>query len=102
MITDTGKIIAVNSICKNNFINKNISKNLEHLISDREKVIFNNVSVEFCDSSLVDCSYLSYPIIVGGDVFGLVIIFSVDKEIDDRDKQMGDIIKNFLEKNIEG
>lgn len=102
MITDTDKVIATGGGLKNNFINKNISKNMERLIRDREKVIYNNVSVEILDGHIYDCSYLAYPIIFGGDVFGLVIIFSYDDNIDNNDERMASIIKNFLEKNIEG
>lgn len=102
LITDTDKVIAFGGNLKDDFLNKNISKNMEDLIRNREKVFYNNVSVQILDSKTFDCSYLAYPIIFGGDVFGLVIILSFDDVIDNKDEQMANIIKNFLEKNIEG
>lgn len=102
MITDTDKVIAIGGGSKKSFLHKNISKTMERLIRDREKVVYNGVSVEILDGNTCECSYLAYPIIFGGDVFGLVIIFSENSNIDLNDEQMANIIKNFLEKNIEG
>lgn len=102
LITDTDKVIAIGGGLRNEFVNKNISKSMERLIKNREKVVYNNVSVEILDNNICECSYLAYPIIFGGDVFGLVIILSYDELIDNKDEQMANIIKNFLEKNIEG
>ena len=102
LITNIDKVVAVSAGLREKGFNKNISKYMENLIINRQKVVYHNVSSEIFDGVFFDCSYLVYPIIVAGDVFGLVIILSFDNSIDNRDEQVASILKNFLEKNIEG
>lgn len=83
IVTDTNNIIAASSKIKKQVLNANISDYLISLIDRRES--FNEQHMKkFCitEDFSVECSYCVNPIILNGDVIGLLIIYNEKSNID--------------------
>ena len=102
LITDRDKVISSSGVLKNIYMNKTISKFLEQKLNNREIVVEKNIEeVEFIDNHKENCSYTLSPIIMNGDVIGMVVIFSLKEHINDTDVKMANLTSNFLGKHIE-
>jgi len=105
-IVDKDQIIAVSGGSKKDFLDKNISPDLEKAINQR-----NTLSASRSDSTFVpvleEDSPDSYsneyiaPIIAEGDVLGAVILLSPDKKMGEVEGKLAMNAANFLGKQME-
>jgi len=101
-IVDRDKIVAVSGDFKKNYLDKNISSELDVIIQKRTI----HYCVDFTDISLIDgvvesASYVISPIICNGDAIGAVIILSTERAIDEFIIKIGIIASKFLGKYVE-
>ena len=103
-ITDTDTIIAVSGGSKKEFLEQNISKEIEHLMEDREIYtskdnsdvsipIIQNASTDRSKNAQVVC-----PIVSNGDSIGSVILLSKEnnKKMSEVEKKVAQSAANFL------
>lgn len=101
-ITDTNNIIAVSGQLKRKYINKNISNYLLSIIKNRENKIEKGIkNIEFIDDLAEKGSYIINSINVNGDILGLIIVFTEENELNEKDEQMLKIVSNFLSKQLQ-
>ncbi len=99
VIIDTEKVVSSNSSV---LIDKKLSDYCKNLLDKRETIIQNNNEVtELLDLEVFKQNYILFPMISNSDVLGGVIIFSKNSEINEMDRKIGDIVNNFLIKNVE-
>lgn len=101
-VTDCDNFIAAAGSTKNQYIGGTISKKLDGIIKSRKIFVENKiVDVELLLNKSEDCSYIASPIIVNGDVLGLVIISSEEENLTESDEQLSSICSQFLGKYVE-
>ena len=102
LITDRDKFIAASGTLKKNYIDKNISKFLENVMSDRKYLVENSMHpIELIDNLKESLSYVIYPIIMNGDAVGLVLAISNNGDIGQLEEKLVNITAQFLGKHIE-
>ncbi len=102
LVTDRDKYIAVAGSLKKKYLKKSISSNLETLIDKRSIAIEKDLEdLELSPGEFEKGSYTIHPIIMNGDAIGLVIIFSINKNITDTEVKISQIISQILGKHIE-
>lgn len=98
IITDTNNVIATNSKISKTIFGKNISDYLISLIEKRER--FNEMHVKnfkITDDFSIDCSYIVNPILLNGDVIGLLIIYNEEGFFDDDFLKFVNLCTTFFE-----
>ena len=101
-ILDNDYIIAATGNLKKEYLNEEISENMENSIKRRETLFekhIKEISIKK-DTSLMG-TYIINTIIVNGDAVGLVIIFDEKGEITEFDKKIAEIVATFLSKYLE-
>ncbi len=102
LITDRDKFIAGSGTLKKNYVDKNISKFLEDVMSDRKCLVENSMHpIELIDNLKESLSYVIYPIIMNGDAVGLVLAISNNGDIGQLEEKLVNITAQFLGKHIE-
>lgn len=102
IITDTDKIIAVSGELKKDYKNKSISDSLITSIQRRENIIEkHNKDLEIINDEYIEGTYIINSIFAHGDVVGLVIILSEDKQISELEEKIANITSSFLAKYLE-
>ena len=102
LITDRDKFIAGSGTLKKNYVDKNISKFLEDVMSDRKSLVENSMHpIELIDNLKESLSYVIYPIIMNGDAVGLVLAISNNGDIGQLEEKLVNITAQFLGKHIE-
>jgi AbrB family transcriptional regulator (stage V sporulation protein T) len=108
IITDTDQVIAIAGGSKKDFIEKNVSRDLEKVMQGRTKVVHADksrgiISITEEASSLPVESQVIVPIISQGDVIGSVIVVSKDaaKLLGDTEIAIAEIGASFLAKQME-
>ena len=102
LITDRDNFIAASGTLKKNYIDKNISKFLENVMSDRKYLVENSMHpIELIDNLKESLSYVIYPIIMNGDAVGLVLAISNNGDIGQLEEKLVNITAQFLGKHIE-
>lgn len=102
IITDTNSIISCSGSLKKKISNKNISEYLLAAIKRRENIFENHIKeLEIIESDIEECSYIIKSILNKGDVVGLFIVVSFEKEVDNQDKLISEIGTEFLSKYLE-
>lgn len=102
IITNNEKIIAFSGNNGKNYIGEKISLLLEEFIKKRENILIKEKEdLLLTEDFSLFASYIVKPIIINGDVVGLVIILSTDKVMTEDDKTMIEVITRFLEKYLE-
>ena len=102
IITDREKIIAVAGKLKNNYKEKNISKEIEEIIQNR--IVKYSVEIDIINivqENKISASYVVAPIITNGDAIGAVVILFDKNNVDDFIIKTGTIAAKFLGKCIE-
>ena len=101
-VTDRDKFIAASGSLRKKYIDKNISKYLEKVMNDR-KIILENTKheIELLDNIKDILSYIICPIIMNGDVIGLLLIVSEKDDISISDEKIAYVVAQFLGKHIE-
>ena len=109
-VTDRDNIIAGSGILKRDFISKGISKQLENILLNNEKLSKYNVSYNeiIVSDSLNDSlnrtfDYIVCPILADGEVIGLTLIIDIHtgKMFSEEQIHIVQIISQFLEKYLE-
>ena len=102
LVTDRDKYIAVAGPLKKKYLNKSISGQMENLINERSTKVEKDLEkIELSPSESENGSYVTSPIIMNGDVIGLVIILSHDNMVTDTEIKISQIIAQILGKHIE-
>ena len=99
-ITDRDQFVATSSSIKREYYNHPISNYLEKIIINRQKINSPVKEVELSKNHLEKVSFIIYPIIVNGDVIGLVGLTN-SVNIPEYDEKIAKFITEFLCKNIE-
>lgn len=100
LITDTNSILAVSGPLKKELLNKTIGIDLESKIKRREEMLEKHKKPLKITDSELECTYAVSPIIVAGDVIGLVMIISKEN-VEDTDLKLTQIAAKFLANHLE-
>lgn len=108
-ITDKDSVIAVSGGSKKEFLEQNISKELEQLMDDKEIYTSNqnnDISLPITKNDNQERKYNSqviYPIISQGDVIGSVILLSKeqDKKMNETEVKVAQSAAGFLSSQME-
>ena len=107
-ITDRDQIIAVAGGPKKDLLQKNISKQLEHLINERETVVASKDDKQFVPIAAEEMEGVTYeavtPIICEGDAIGAVVLLSRDMKVKfgDMELKLVTTAAGFLGRQMEG
>ena len=108
-ITDKDTVIAVSGGPKKEYLEKNISNELEQILEDKEVYTSkenNNVAVPITNNDKQDKKYnaqVIYPIISNGDTIGSVILLSkeTNTKMNDVEKKVAQSAATFLGNQME-
>ena len=101
LITDTNSILAVSGSLKKELLNKNIGTDLESKIKRREEMLEKHKKPLKITDTELECTYAVSPVIVAGDVIGLVMIISTEDNVEDIDLKLVQIASKFLTNHLE-
>ena len=102
LIADRDRFIAVAGNSKKKYLDKNISKSLEKIMSDRKYVLEKSShEIELLDKEKELLSYIISPIIMNGDAIGLAMIISDKDDIGQLEEKMVNVMAQFLGKYVE-
>lgn len=103
LICDRDEVISLAGVSKNDYLGKQISRELEEVIEERDPILTTEESsLEFIHG--VEESVASYclsPIIANGDPIGIVVLFSKDALFDETEQKIAQTAANFLGKQME-
>ncbi len=99
LITDLDEILAISGIFKKEYLNNKISKDLLNLILKREETI-KKEDFRLTESTIENLKFALCPIIVGGDILGASIVYSLE-DVDEFDLKIAKIISKILEQYLE-
>lgn len=102
IVTDTDSVLAVSGPLKKEYLNKEISSNLENSIKRRENMLETHMKdLKIIEDKTVECTYAISTIVVNGDAVGAVIILSNDEKVTEADEKIVKIASQFLSKYLE-
>ena len=101
LITDTNSILAVSGPLKKELLNKSIGTDLELKIKRREEMLEKHKKALKITDKELECTYAVSPVIVAGDVIGLVMIISTEDNVEDVDLKLTQIASKFLSNHLE-
>ena len=104
-ITDKDNVIAVSGVSKKEFLEKDISKELEELLEDREVYISNknnDMSLPIVKNDNLERKF-NAQVIYQGDVIGSVVLISKDdkKKMSDTEEKLAQSAAGFLSGQME-
>lgn len=101
-ITDRDKFIAGSGDLKKRFLDKNISHQLETIMNERHNIIkLNREKLDIVEGTSEYFSYIAMPIIVNGDAIGLVLVLSIDEDINKTHESIVLLLTKFLGKYVD-
>lgn len=108
-ITDKDNVIAVSGVSKKEFLEKDISKELEELLDEREIYLSNknnDISLPIIKNDNQERKFnaqVIYPIISQGDVIGSVVLISKDekKKMNETEEKLAQSAAGFLSGQME-
>ena len=102
LVTDRDKFIAGAGPLKKKYFEANISHYLEGVMRNRESIVFNNVqNISLVEGDIEKLASIIVPIIMNGDVMGLVLVLSEKSDIGQLEEKMATVAAQFLGKHIE-
>jgi len=102
IITNRDSIIAVSGSFRKEYLNQEVSEQLNKFIERRENIHEKySKKIELIDGVELEGTYAISTIIVNGDSAGLVIIFDEVDTISEEDYKIIQIVSNFLSKYLE-
>ena len=102
VITDNDTILAISGPLKKEYLNKNISSELESKINRREEMLEKHKKeFSLIEEKEMEGTYAISPIIVNGDTAGTVLIISTDDPVDEMDLKLAQIASKFLNSHLE-
>jgi AbrB family transcriptional regulator, stage V sporulation protein T len=102
IITDRDDIIAVAGPLKKKYLGKPISEYLENGILRRDNFVEKHVKdIEIITDEKEVATYAFSPILVNGDVVGLVLILSLNNILTEIEEKTAQITAQFLGKHME-
>lgn len=102
IITDNDTILAISGPLKKEYLNQNISLQLESKINRREEMLERHKKdISLVDDKNISCTYAVSPVIVNGDNIGLVMILSTEEEVQNEDLKIAQIASKFLNTHLE-
>lgn len=102
LVTDRDKFIAGAGPLKKKYFEANISHYLEGVMRNRESIVFNNVqNISLVEGGIEKLASIIVPIIMNGDVMGLVLVLSEKSDIGQLEEKMATVAAQFLGKHIE-
>lgn len=101
IVSDNNTVLAASGNMKKEYLNKPISVELENKINRREEMIEkHSKTINIIDDKEINATYAISPIVVNGDTIGAVMIFSTDKEVEDIDYKLVQIVSKFLSSHL--
>ncbi len=101
-IADRDKFIAGSGDLKKKLLEKNISNQLELIMSERHNIIkLNKEKLNIIEGISDYYSYIAMPIIVNGDAIGLVLVLSNEEDINKLHESIVLLLSKFLGKYVE-
>jgi len=102
LITDNDTILAFSGPLKKEYLNKNISSELETKINRREEMLERHKkTLNLIEDKTIEATYAVSPVIVNGDTVGLVMILSTEDMVEDIDLKIAQIASKFLNTHLE-
>lgn len=100
VITDREKVLAT-SKNEEKLVGKEISSYIDNILESRNKILSNdNRGLEITKGNILEGNYYILPMIVNGDIYGLLIIIS-NSEIGDLSKISLEIINKIIISSLE-
>lgn len=100
LISDTNNILAASGPLKKKLLGKNIGVDLENKIRRREEILEKHKKNLKLTEDEIECCYAISPVIVNGDVIGLVMIIN-EENIEENDYKIVKIAARFLVNHLE-
>lgn len=103
MITDRDEVIAVSGESKKDYLNKNISSQIDEMIQARQSTLKTNTeTLSIIESSSEELAgYSLCPIISNGDPIGCILILSKEEQIGIIEQKLIETGAGFLAKQME-
>lgn len=101
-IAEKDTIIAYSGEYKEKYINKDISKKLYKSIIRREELFEKyNKELEIIDGETINCSYINKALVANYEEIGIICLYRENKNVDEDDLRIVNIVASFLIKYIE-
>lgn len=101
LVTDRDKVIAASSQLRKKYLDKDLSMDVSEMLLKHNPVIQKEPKKIKIDNENEELtSYISYPIIVEGDVAGSVIILGLENKVEETDEKIAELISKILSRNI--
>lgn len=102
LVTDKEYIIAASGECKKEYLENEISDELETFIHRRGNILEKHEkTIAFLKEKPIECTYVIEPIYVEGEVIGLFIIFSHETPVTETEQKIARIATEFFMKYLE-
>ncbi|MDD2435859.1 MAG: stage V sporulation T C-terminal domain-containing protein [Bacilli bacterium] len=102
MITNRDKVIAVSGTLRKEYLNQEISEQMNQCINRRESILEKYIKkIDIVDGVSIEGTYAICTISVNGDSTGLVIVFDESNSVNEIDYKVVQIVANFLGKYLE-
>lgn len=101
IITDRDKVIAASPQLRKKYLDKDLSVEFSELLLKHQTIIQREPKpLKIDDENEELTTYISYPIILDGDVAGSVVVLGLNEKVGDVDEKITDVIAKFLTRNI--
>lgn len=102
LVTDKDRVIAASGECKKEYLEEEISEEIEMFIHRRNAILEKHKkNISFLKEKPMECTYVIEPICVEGDVIGLFIIFSNEEAVAETEQKIARIATEFFMKYLE-
>lgn len=105
IVTDLDMVVATAKVSKKNYKNKNLSKELEVFLKDRQvKTNDDEKLIPLCEDDVMDykCQIIMPIISASGDCIGSICLVSKKSaSLDDNDEKILKVASNFLGKQVQ-
>lgn len=101
IITDRDKVIAASPVLKDLYLEKLITGNVSTIMLKRKPTVLSKEgSIDVIKGRRINGNCYFYPLLIDGDVIGLVIYKTMENEITDITKQMINLVGNIIKSSF--
>jgi AbrB family transcriptional regulator (stage V sporulation protein T) len=101
LITDRDRVIAASPSLRKKYLDKDLNIDTSEQLMKLQSTIEKDTTVLKIDNENEEqTAFASYPIIVEGDIVGLVIILGLGNKLTEADEKVAEVISKFLSHNI--
>ncbi len=102
IIFNTDKIITSDYSIEKKYVGKRICASLLNSIKNREKKLEKNIcELHIFNDISIKCSYVLSTILVNSEVLGAILMFNEERNLDNKEYLIINIVSSFIEKYLE-